>query len=83
LGELKDSAINAAAQNQLLGEITEGKMKYFEGVGHNPHNDWPGENSVLILGMTREDTRQLGIRYRQNAVVWCGPDAIPELVLLR
>jgi hypothetical protein len=35
------------------------------------------------LGLSLEAAKALGKKYDQNAVVWCGPDAIPELVLLR
>jgi hypothetical protein len=35
------------------------------------------------LGISRQQAMDLGDRLEQNAIVWCGPDAVPELVLLR
>lgn len=52
------------------------------GRGRHPGNDWPAEESLLILGPTREDARILGALFRQNAVVWAGKDAVPQLLLL-
>ena len=32
--------------------------------------------------MGLEEAKVLGCRYEQNAVVWCGVDAVPQLILL-
>jgi hypothetical protein len=37
----------------------------------------------LILGLDLEAARTLGNRMEQNAIVWIGADAVPELVLLK
>ena len=46
-----------------------------------------GEKFFCVRGGSRnssnETARMLGVRYRQNAVVWAGEDAVPKLVLLR
>jgi hypothetical protein len=36
-----------------------------------------------VLGMALDAAQEVGRRYGQNAIVWAGADAVPELVLLR
>jgi hypothetical protein len=52
-------------------------------IEQHPSNKWKGEPSLLVLGISRQQAMDLGDRLEQNAIVWCGPDAVPELVLLR
>jgi hypothetical protein len=35
-----------------------------------------------VLGLALEAAKSLGRRHEQNAVVWSGPDAVPQLVML-
>jgi hypothetical protein len=51
--------------------------------GADPTGAWPPEPSFFALGINEETARLLGIRYRQDAVLWVGANAIPELLLLR
>ena len=78
-----DDSINEALQAVLARELQQHVLTYIEGIGHHPTNGWAGEHSFLVFGLSREDARTLGARHKQNAIVWCGPDAVPELVLLR
>lgn len=55
----------------------------FAGEGRHPSNNWPGEPSLLILGVAREEAARLGCEQAQNAVVWCDRKGAPELLLLR
>ena len=82
-GVLTNSITNACCQDRLVREIIKGKLIFMNGVGRDPLDEWPGETSLLILGIARETATRLGVRYRQNAIVWSGANAIPELVLLR
>ena len=75
--------MNDARQTVLARELQERDLTYIRGVGQHPTNGWTGEQSFLVLGLSRDDARMLGARHEQNAIVWCGPDAVPELVLLR
>ena len=79
---LNDSAHNAR-QAVLVRELQQHGLIYIKGIGQHPTNGWTGEQSFLVLGLSREDARVLGVRHEQNAIVWCGTDAVPELVLLR
>ncbi|TXH37992.1 MAG: DUF3293 domain-containing protein [Burkholderiaceae bacterium] len=48
----------------------------------NASNQWPGEDSFLVLGINLEAVKTLGRRFGQNAVLWCDATAIPQLILL-
>jgi len=41
------------------------------------------ERSVFAYGMDKASACALGRQFRQDAIVWVGPDAVPQLVLLR
>jgi hypothetical protein len=77
-----DDEINAELQKKLLDELTTRGQRFVNGVGRHPSSDWT-EPSFLVLGVSLEAAKELGRRYEQNAIVWCGPNAVPELVLLR
>ena len=52
-------------------------------VSHQGYDgEWESEDSFLVLGISLEGAQELGAAYGQNAIVWCGEDAIPKLVLL-
>jgi len=80
--ELTD-AENAVRQTELAAELKHRSLSYLEGVGQHPSGDWPREPSLLALGLALEAAKSLGKVYEQNAIVWCGADAVPNLVLLR
>ena len=74
---------NAERQAELARELERLGLAYIEGVGKHPSNSWPGEPSFLVLGATLDVARTLGQKHGQNAIVWCGADAVPQLILLR
>ena len=76
-------AENSVLQKKLLRELTKRSLLVIPGVGKHQHGTWAGEDSFLILGISREDACVLGQDFQQNALVWCGSDTIPQLVLLR
>ncbi len=78
-----DDTANVARQDALAAELRFRSLAFIEGVGQHPSNQWPGEASFLVLGVSREAAKALGTRFEQNAIVWTGLDAVPELVLLR
>ncbi|MFA6921005.1 MAG: DUF3293 domain-containing protein [Gallionella sp.] len=81
-GLIASEEANAACQAELAGELQRRCLDYIEGMGRHPHGDWPAEPSYFVLGLSLEEARLLGKKYRQNAIVWCGVDAVPELVML-
>ncbi len=81
--QLLEAAVNAERQEALQRELRQRSLKFIDGIGQHPSNLWLGEASLLVLGLSLEASKVLGARYEQNAIIWCGPDAIPQLVLLR
>jgi len=78
-----DAAANASRQLALAGELERSGLAFVPGVGQHPGNGWPGEESFLIFGLSVEAAKVLGRRLEQNAFVWSGTDAVPQLILLR
>lgn len=83
LGVQADDAENARHQATLADQLKKKHFKFIDGMGQLPSGEWPGEPSFLVLGVSLDDAKELGTRYRQNAIVWCGDDAVPQLILLR
>lgn len=83
LGQLYDAAENARLQDQLANELKFRSLNFIAGEGKHPGGDWLGEPSFLVFGLSLESTRALGKMLDQNAIVWCGADAVPKLILLR
>lgn len=46
-------------------------------------SDWPTERSYFALGLALEPAKEIGIQFGQDAIVWVGADAVPQLILLR
>jgi len=83
LSEPMDETVNADRQAKLAKELTACNVQFIAGIGRHPSNDWPGEPSFLVLGLSLEAARAVGAKFEQNAIVWCGADAVPQLILLR
>lgn len=78
-----NAEVNLERQRALARDLQQLNLAYLDGIGQHPSNQWPGEPSFLVLGATLEEAKRLGTRHEQNAIVWCGPDTVPQLVLLR
>ncbi|MDZ4350427.1 MAG: DUF3293 domain-containing protein [Xanthomonadaceae bacterium] len=78
-----DEAANAARQAALAEELSRRSLVFLPGIGQHPSNEWPGEDSFLIFGLTLEAAKILGTRFEQNGFVWSGVDAVPQLIMLR
>jgi hypothetical protein len=78
-----DDDANARRQQTLARDIAGMGLRAMEAAGEHPSNGWPAEPSFLVPGLSRANARALGEKYQQNALVWCGADAVPRLVLLR
>ena len=74
---------NQRRQDELAKELSQRGLKYLDGVGQPPTGGWPGEPSFLVLGLELEAAKSVGQSLEQNAIVWCGANGVPELVLLR
>ncbi|HZW26441.1 MAG TPA: DUF3293 domain-containing protein [Gallionella sp.] len=74
---------NAKRQLELAQELRALGLSFFDGVAVHPAEEWPAEASFLVLGLPLPAAKTLGEKYEQNAILWCGTEATPELVLLR
>ena len=74
---------NKAVQEKLLQNIIHSGNQFFEGIGVDPKGEWKGEPSFLILGISKEEAIEIGKQFKQNALVWCNKNCIPQLILLR
>ena len=83
LGEARNIETNDAANESLAADLAALSTRVIEGAGADPSGSWPEERSLFALGIDLEVARSLGARYRQDAIVWVGADAVPKLILLR
>lgn len=83
LGAVLDESVNAQRQQALAAQLSRRSLVALPGVGQHPWNGWPGEPSYLVLGLSRQAAQELGRQFAQNALIWSGADAVPELILLR
>jgi hypothetical protein len=81
--QILDDKANVERHAALGREISQRRLTCIEGIGQHPSNQWPGEASYLIFGLTLEAAKALGTRLDQNAIVWSSTDAVPQLILLR
>lgn len=81
--QLLDARANAARQRTLARQLRHLGLHAIPGFSRHPDNDWPAEAGFLILGLDETTARRIGRLREQNAIVHCGADAVPRLVLLR
>ena len=79
VGEAQNIQLHAA----LARTLQQRSLVFFPGAGQHPTGEWPREPSYLVLGLSVEAAKTMGRLLDQNAIVWCGSNAIPELILLR
>lgn len=83
LGENVGQERNAELQRQLTSKLARGDFAFLPGIGQDSKGKWPGEPSYLVLGIQLNSAMELGNTLRQNAIVWCDADTVPQLILLR
>ena len=77
------AADNEAAQLSLIRNLSLEGYPTLKALGVDPAGEWPGEESVFVPGLDLERAKSLGVEFGQNAILWAGSDAVPQLVLLR
>jgi Protein of unknown function (DUF3293) len=82
-GTVQSNAANDQKHTQLAAKLDELELQAIEGSGSEQGTDWPSEKSYFALGLTLETAKTIGIHFDQDAIVWIGADAIPQLILLR
>jgi hypothetical protein len=83
LGTQKFDTENDLAHAQLATVLTGLGLEFIEGSGSEEGTHWPTEKSLFALGLNREGAISIGRQFDQDAIVWVGDSAVPELVLLR
>ena len=78
--EAAPRSINEAAMSRLERELDARHLRWLRGEGVDPGGEWPGEPSLLVLGLDHAAAIALGRMFEQNAVVCAAADAIPRLV---
>ena len=58
--ELKSDRENKAAQQRLENGLDRNSYVLFQDIGNDPSGKWPGEPSVLVLGISREEASRFG-----------------------
>lgn len=76
-----DAAANERAHATLASDIHRARLTAILGSGCGRDGNWPPEQSLFILGISRRDGISLARRYAQNAFVFVSADGIPELVV--
>ena len=74
--------VNAVALTRLQEELGSRSTPFIDGIGEDATGQWPGEPSVLALGLSLDTAKNYGVQFEQNAIVWAGTDACPQLILL-
>ena len=74
---------NKRSQEALLRKLSLEGFPALGALGVDPSGEWPGEDSVFVPGLSLERSKSLGAEFGQNAIVWAGDDAVPQLILLR
>jgi hypothetical protein len=82
LGEIATPEQNAGSQAALARDLDDLDVTTLPGEGKDPASGW-AEQSLLALGLPREQAVALGSKYRQLAIVFSEEDAVPQLVTLR
>lgn len=80
--EPRTESCNRAAQERLEAELHRLGYGTRRGVGTDPAGAWPGETSVLAIGMPADAAESTGRAFGQNAALWSGADAVPVLLVL-
>jgi hypothetical protein len=71
---------NKVRQDELKANLKMRGLICIDGIGKHPSNNWPGEVSVLVLGLDLEAAKSLARHYEQHAFVWAAGDGLPQLV---
>ncbi len=71
---------NQVRHDELKANLKKRGLICIDGIGKHPCNKWPGEVSVLVLGLDLEAAKSLARHYEQHAFVWATCEGVPELV---
>lgn len=82
-GTFQSDEANDQAHAQLAAKLQELGLQAIEGSGSEEVTEWPAEKSYFALDLALEPAKAIGTHFDQDAIVWVGPEAVPQLILLR
>ena len=82
-GTVQTDAANDRAHAELATKLQALGLHAIEGSGSEEGTDWPSEKSYFALGLALGPAKEIGTHFDQDAIVWVGADAVPQLILLR
>jgi hypothetical protein len=82
-GTIQSDEANERGHAQLVSMMHEQGIRAIEGSGSEEGTEWPAEKSYFALGLQLDAAKQIGRHFDQDAIVWVGADAVPQLILLR
>jgi hypothetical protein len=65
----------------LKAKLNQRGLICIDGIGQHPSNHWPGEISVLVLGLDLEAAKTVARDHEQHAFVWAASNGLPQLVV--
>ena len=84
---IQPDEVNDRAHVQLATQLAQLGHEVIAGSGSTAGGDrgpeWAAEESYFALGMALEPAKAMGTHFDQDAIVWVGADAVPQLILLR
>jgi hypothetical protein len=80
---IQPDAVNDQAHAELAAKLQALGLHAIEGSGSEEGTDWPSEKSYFALGLALEPAKEIGTHFDQDAIVWVGANAVPQLILLR
>jgi hypothetical protein len=83
LGAIQSDEANERGHAELARKLQELELQVIEGSGSQEGTEWPSEKSYFALGLALEPAKAIGIHFHRDAIVWVGPDAVPQLIQLR
>ena len=82
-GTLQPEAANHLAHARLATQLEQLRHEVIAGAGSETGTDWAPEESYFALGLALAPAKAMGTHFDQDAIVWVGADAKPQLILLR
>ena len=82
-GAIQSDEANDRGHVELAAMLHNQGIRPIEGSGKGKRSKWPAEKSYFALGLQLNAAKQIGRHFDQDAIVWIGADAVPQLILLR
>ncbi len=70
---------NSQIHERLLRCVEKEGLAFLPGQGSGEKEDWPAENSLLLLNVSEKQAVAIGTKFGQNAIVFGRKGGVPEL----